>query len=231
MIQQACRRARLLAGLNSAATPSQSSKERAALRLLHTSTPLAPPCPDELTPSKMVMLDDWTYDTIMVQLQAEDPMLVSHKHANDSMLRLNPLNIMPQSAISSRHFKFKNRTYSLFSEHTGSSSIIFTTSMGAQWSGYVTHAWMLDVRGVVRTFLTIIPHEQLNDIDQSHNPWSHHTGFKSQLMYYKSSFSPIIIEDCAIVAHAPCRVRPLGTYPGISRETLVVHHYANLGRR
>jgi hypothetical protein len=55
------------------------------------------------------MLNDWTYDNIMSWLQAQDSTLVLHKNADDSALRLNAFNVIPQVATSLRHFDYKNR--------------------------------------------------------------------------------------------------------------------------
>jgi hypothetical protein len=89
----------------------------------------------------------------------------------------------------------------------------------------------MDIRGVTRTFLVAIPHEQLSDADQQYNPWRFVAGFQNRLVYGRSCLDPIIIEPHLIVSRAPCRVQPSGTYPGITRTTLVVHCNVNLGRR
>jgi hypothetical protein len=227
-MQQMCRRARLLAGINSAVNSLHSHAERTALGHLHTDPTQATP---ELNASKSAMLDDWTYDSIMASLQAEDSMLISHKHADDSVLRLNGFNVVPQVATSLRHFEYKNRTYSVTTEHDGNSNFLYSTSLGSTWSGFVRHVWLMEIRGVTRTFLVVVPHEQLSESDQQHNPWLLRDGFQSRLVYDRSRMNPIIIEPRLIVSHAPCRVRPPGTYPGITRATLVVHCNLNLGRR
>lgn len=231
MLQQMNRRARLLAGINTATRSSHCSPdERTALELLHTTSPPAQPVIDS-DATKRVMLDDWAYDNILSYLQALDPTIISHKHADDTTLRLNTHNVIQQSATSLRHFEYKGRTYSTSTEHFGNSSFVFATLSGQQWIGFVTRVWVMDIRGISRTFLTVVPYEDLSAEDQRHNPWRSRPGFRSQLVYSQSRHTPIIVEPNSIVAHAPCLMRPEGTYPGIARGILVVHCNLNLGRR
>jgi hypothetical protein len=96
---------------------------------------------------------------------------------------------------------------------------------------FVTHIWAMDIHGITQTFLNVVLHKQLSEEDQHHDPWHSWPGFRNHLVYSRSRLAPIIIKPSSIVSHAPRRIQAEGTYPGVTRRTLLVHGNLNLGHR
>jgi hypothetical protein len=228
MIQQVCRRTKLFARMDATMGDSETSaEERCALELLRPSnTPSTP----SIDLSKSVMLDKLTYGSILERLQAQDRSFISHRLVNPEDPSINFANVVTSSAVPALHFEHKGRTFAVESEHTGNGSVVFMQPDGRLQSGVISKVWLKKVRGCVRTFISLVPHEDLNSDDEHLNPWSYYAGFRNRLYYADSQQPAVVVEPDQLVSHAPQRFRPAGWY-GIKRATRIVHMDLNRGRR
>jgi hypothetical protein len=204
-----------------------SAQEREALELLRASetVPLPP-----IDVSKSVLLDDSTYMAILKRLQSQDLSFVSHRQVDPEDPAVNLSNVVSASAVPTRHFEHKGRNFAVISEHEGNGSVIFKQTNGLLHSGIISQVWRKQIRGSVRTFISLIPHEELTPDDELFNPWPRYPGFRNRLYYAESKAAAMILEPEQLISHAPQRERPEGWY-GIKRGTRVVHMDLNRGRR
>lgn len=219
MLRQICRRGRLAALVHDMIKTSRHTKLKSALSILIPKSYLNSNVTEAPNVKKRQPIPDDIYSLFLSFLNAESPTPIRHfnqlPHPDNATI-LSPI------AVPKSHIEHKKRTYSVFSNHAGNSSISFRSNSDIQY-GQIKAIWTHEINGTT-DLLVVSTYHRLSDHDNQLHPYSKLPGLLCSVVYSDSTKRPsnlIVIRPQQIIGHIGSLKRPAGTF-GIQDEIVIL---------
>jgi hypothetical protein len=103
------------------------------------------------------------YDSLLAYIRLTDPAICDYRNIPHS----TGDEVLPSVAKAITHITHRKRMFTTKNVHLGNSAVIFRDASGCSRSGFIDEMWTTAVRGVLCTFIAILPHDELSDRDIS----------------------------------------------------------------
>lgn len=225
MLRQACRRGRMAAAMTDATT-GESDDTSELRNLLKTEDRRRKDLPDNSQ-----WMTDITYGLLLHHLNAQNHVRYDDARGGVRPVRLGSL-LLTQDAIPLTKLSYREREFSINSQHEGNSRILFRAADGSTHSGIITEMWCKAIHPSteIRTFVRVAVHRPLLAEDATKDPFQHFPGFKRRMFYaVRSEHDNLIIEKDDIIYHATHDFFPPGEF-GIEQATIAIYYGLIQGR-
>jgi hypothetical protein len=222
MLQQVCRRARLVAQMETEIQAKGVNANPFSI-LISDESGMQDSLPAAL---KLLNIQDAIHTQILDRLQSQGSL---HVDCRTFPLPENQ-QILTNYGVLLQRLPHNGRTFGISSLHQANAAVVYRDSHGTWQSADIHSMWIKEISNTTHTFIVIAPHLTLTEQDGMLDPWCAFPGFKNQLVYSETHKELTVIEPLELVSHAPYCLLPGGTY-GINAGTKVVHMNLSLGRR
>lgn len=220
MLRQICRRGRLAALVHDMIKTSRHTKLKSALSILIPKSYLnVTKAANTPNIKKRQPIPDDLYSLFLSFLNSESSTPIRHFN---QLPHPDNATILSPTAVPKSHIEHKKRTYSVFSNHAGNSSISFRSNGDIEY-GQIKAIWTDEINKTT-DLLVVSTYHRLSDHDNRLHPYSELPGLLCSVVYSESTKRPpnlIIIRPEQIIGHIGSLKRPAGTF-GIRDEIVIL---------
>ncbi|KAJ6603763.1 hypothetical protein B0H10DRAFT_1957739 [Mycena sp. CBHHK59/15] len=129
--------------------------------------------------------------------------------------------VLPPNAKRLKNYHENGKTYSCHSSHHSNSLVQFRqpNTDEAPMTGVIRAILEIPLHGFLRKFIFVAPHRP---IDIHNAPYKHCPRMKAALVEVEPYKTLVVVEPKHIITHLSTWIRPSQTYPGISKQFMVV---------
>ncbi|KAJ6580220.1 hypothetical protein B0H10DRAFT_1955241 [Mycena sp. CBHHK59/15] len=129
--------------------------------------------------------------------------------------------VLPPNAKRLKNYHENGKTYSCHSSHHSNSLVQFRqpNTDEAPMTGVIRAILEIPLHGFLRKFIFVAPHRP---IDIHNAPYKHRPRMKAALVEVEPYKTLVVVEPKHIITHLSTWIRPSQTYPGISKQFMVV---------